>query len=202
MAVTSVTGHLMSIDFQHPFNQWNSCPAEHLFHAPIARQVPSANADILHTLQTEAKKAQSLILWLDCDREGENIAFEVLEVCLKANPRLQYFRAQFSAFIPREIFAACRNLTQPNKNFSDAVNARMEIDLRIGAAFTRFQTNLLKYKFQGMPKVLSYGPCQFPTLGFIVDRQKQIEQFVPESYWNISCVCNAPAGRDSSVNNG
>jgi DNA topoisomerase-3 len=38
-----------------------------------------------------------LILWLDCDREGENIAFEVLNVCRLANPRIEVFRAHFSA---------------------------------------------------------------------------------------------------------
>ena len=51
-------------------------------------------------LQSEAKRAQWLILWLDCDREGENIAFEVVDICRKANNRLQIFRAHFSALIP------------------------------------------------------------------------------------------------------
>jgi DNA topoisomerase-3 len=89
--------------------------------------------------------------------------------------------------IPREIHQAFRTLVAPNKNFSDAVEARMEIDLRIGAAFTRFQTKLLKYKFQDMPKAISYGPCQFPTLGFIIERERVIENFVVEPYWNINC---------------
>ena len=45
---------------------------------------------------------------------------------------------------------------------------RMEIDLRIGAAFTRFQTLRLQARFPqlGM-SVISYGSCQFPTLGFV-----------------------------------
>lgn len=43
------------------------------------------------------------MLWLDCDREGENIAFEVLDVCKQANPRLLVFRAHFSALTKADI---------------------------------------------------------------------------------------------------
>ena len=34
--------------------------------------------------------------------------------------------------------------------------------------------------------IVSYGPCQFPTLGFIVDRYKKIKDFVPEKFWSIT----------------
>lgn len=55
---------------------------------------------------------------------------------------------------------------------SDAVDARIELDLRIGAIFTRFQTIKLRNRFNELEgqRVLSYGPCQFPTLGFVVER--------------------------------
>ncbi|MES1921983.1 DNA topoisomerase 3-alpha, partial [Bonamia ostreae] len=56
---------------------------------------------IARTLKEEAKNCQKLILWLDCDREGENIAFEVIDICLAANPKLNIKRAKFSALIPR-----------------------------------------------------------------------------------------------------
>jgi DNA topoisomerase-3 len=52
-------------------------------------------------LEREARLCQMLILWLDCDREGENIAFEVIQVCTAINPRMQVLRARFSALIPR-----------------------------------------------------------------------------------------------------
>jgi hypothetical protein len=58
-------------------------------------------APLKQNLQTLARRAAWLILWLDCDREGENIGFEVLEVCRAANPRLTVRRARFSALIPR-----------------------------------------------------------------------------------------------------
>ena len=61
---------------------------------------------------------------------------------------------------------------------------RQEIDLRIGASFTRFQTLLLRDTINRQG-VVSYGPCQFPTLGFIVERHQQIEKFIPEKFWQI-----------------
>ncbi|CAF5154835.1 unnamed protein product, partial [Rotaria socialis] len=57
---------------------------------------------------------------------------------------------------------------------SAAVDVRQELDLRIGAAFTRFQTLRLQRLFGFDSKqVISYGSCQFPTLGFIVERYLQ-----------------------------
>lgn len=140
--------------------------------------------DIERNLQREARTCQRLILWLDCDREGENIAFEVLQVCRSVNPGLRVSRAHFSALIPRDLFRATETLTDPNEHWAKAVDARQEIDLRIGAAFTRFQTMRLRRRFH-LPDLVSYGPCQFPTLGFVVERFLQRERFRSEPFWRI-----------------
>lgn len=52
---------------------------------------------------------------------------------------------------------------------------------RVGAVFTRYLSLRYKRMFNALSniKVLSYGPCQFPTLGFVVERAKEIEEFVP-----------------------
>lgn len=62
---------------------------------------------------------------------------------------------------------ACENLTEPDQRVSDAVDVRQELDLRIGAAFTRFQTLRLQKIFPEVlaEQLISYGSCQFPTLG-------------------------------------
>lgn len=125
---------------------------------------------------------------MDCDLEGENIAYEVIDISGTYNKRLDIFRAKFSALIPRDIFRTLDHPERPNKNMSDAVDARQEIDLRLGAAFTRFQTMRLQGKFDALKEnVISYGPCQFPTLGFVVERYLKIQNFVPEDFWSISC---------------
>ena len=134
-----------------------------------------------------------LLLWLDCDLEGENIAYEVIDIASAHNKRLDIYRAKFSALIPRDIFRTLQHPERPNKHMSDAVDARQEIDLRLGAAFTRFQTMRLQGKFDALKdNVISYGPCQFPTLGFVVERYLKIQNFVSEDFWTISCELETP----------
>ncbi|OMO56040.1 DNA topoisomerase, type IA [Corchorus olitorius] len=200
MLFTSVTGHLMELEFEDRFRKWHSCDPVDLYHAPVRKHVPEDKIDIKRTLEEEARKCQWLVLWLDCDREGENIAFEVIDVCRAANRHLTIRRARFSALIDREIHHAMQNLVDPNIWFSDAVDARQEIDLRIGASFTRFQTILLRDKFiidsatDDRNLVLSYGPCQFPTLGFIVERYWEIQSHEPEEFWTINCSHKSDEG--------
>jgi DNA topoisomerase-3 len=94
-----------------------------------------------------------------------------------------------------------------------ASSPNAEIDLRIGAAFTRLQTLRLQSKVgRGARRIaqtssprlppslyliwnsqfpqlsgepISYGPCQFPTLGFVVDRYLKREKFQKEPFWRI-----------------
>ncbi|KAL3591505.1 hypothetical protein D5086_010145 [Populus alba] len=200
MLVTSVTGHLMEVEFEDRFRKWHSCDPADLYTAPVRKYVPEDKLDIKRTLEEEARRCHWLVLWLDCDREGENIAFEVMEVCKGVNRNLTIRRARFSALIERDIHEAAQNLIAPNQWFSDAVDARQEIDLRIGASFTRFQTMLLRDRFvidsaqDDRNLVLSYGPCQFPTLGFVVERYWEIQSHEPEEFWTINCTHRSDEG--------
>ena len=98
MAFTSVTGHLMEVDFEPAHKSWHACnPGVLIEGAPVVKQVARDKGPVAENLQKEARRASWLILWLDCDREGENIAFEVLDVCRQVKPNIRVRRAQFSA---------------------------------------------------------------------------------------------------------
>lgn len=89
---------------------------------------------------------------------------------------------------------------------ANAVAARIALDLRVGAAMTRMQTLQLQSRFDLLSeKIISYGafgffrivmpfhlltvpfsgPCQFPTLGFVVDQYEKVRAFRPETFWYI-----------------
>jgi DNA topoisomerase-3 len=214
MITTSVRGHLASQDFG-PAYGWTRCPPVALFDAPINTEYSEDMQPLERMLRDLSRRASALILWLDCDREGEAISDEVRTVCIKGNPRLQsqnrIYRAKFSTVLPGEIQRALRSLGRINEHFVQAVLARSEHDLRVGAAFTRFQTLRLQKKFDVFTDgVISYGPCQFPTLGFVVERWARIETFVPEDFWTLEMsirlnedgsVSNSDQNNDNSNNN-
>ena len=193
MITTSVRGHLASQDFGPEYG-WNNCDPSALFDAPLEISYRDDMDALARMLTNLARNAQAVILWLDCDREGEAIADEVREVCWKANGRLRHFRAKFSTVMPAEIQRALQSLGVVNEAFVQAVQARSELDLRVGAAFTRFQTLRLQKRFAGFADkgVVSYGGCQFPTLGFIVERWARIETFLPETFWSIDLKLQVP----------
>lgn len=62
----------------------------------------------------------------------------------------------------------------------------------LGAAFTRYQTMRLQKVFPEVlaKSLISYGSCQFPTLGFVVERYKDIQNFIPEKFWKIKGILN------------
>lgn len=116
------------------------------------------------------------------------------------NPNLnrdKIYRAKFSTLLRPEIERALQGLGRVNECFVKAVQARSEHDLRVGAAFTRWQTLLLQKKFDefanGSQGVVSYGPYQFPTLGFVVERWARIRTFIPENFWYLEMVISVNA---------
>ncbi|KAF8610285.1 prokaryotic type I DNA topoisomerase [Ceratobasidium sp. AG-I] len=195
--MTAVSGHLTEKDFGAALRSWHSCDPFQLFDAPIETRVSKDGQRIERNLLSEARGAQMLMIWTDCDREGENIGAEVEAVCLRGNPRMRVKRARFSAIIPAQIHRAAQNPVDLDRAQSDAVEARILLDLRFGAAFTRMQTLTLQPRFPQLEEgLISYGPCQFPTLGFVVSRYEQVRAFVPEPFWFIYLAIVPPDAED------
>ncbi|KAI9015509.1 putative DNA topoisomerase 3-beta [Hyaloraphidium curvatum] len=196
--VTAVAGHLFSVDFPAAFNNWNVVDPLTLFECPTER-VEQRRGGIANHIKESAKGMDALVLWLDGDREGENIAFQVWKVARSGlkQSRLgafSVFRSRFSALTAQEIRTAFRTLELPNPNLALAVDVRQEIDLRIGCAFTRFQTKYFQGRYGNLNSAtISFGPCQTPTLALCVQRHDEILSFVSEPFWTL--VARVDAGR-------
>ena len=115
--VTAVTGHVLSIDFPARFQSWDVDPAS-LFDAPVVKTEASRGSRVVEHLEREARGAARLILWLDCDREGENISYEEMDACVPVmrpvkglSPAVR--RAKFSAVTKPAVEAAMGNLGDP-----------------------------------------------------------------------------------------
>ena len=107
--VTSVLGHCFSLDFAEAYRDWDACDPAELWDAPVV-SVPTSGA-VLKNLRETAGGGDALLLFLDCDREGEAIAFQVIDVC---QPHLRrgapIRRATFSAVTAADITRAMQNL--------------------------------------------------------------------------------------------
>ena len=202
--VTSTTGHVASVEFSARYQAWEGCEPGELFAADVVKR---ADGRMVGHLEREARGCDYLVLFLDCDREGENICFEVMEACaggLKTGatepgaPSARILRAKFSAVTRESIERAMRTLGEPNRNEALAVDARQELDLKMGVAFTRFQTQYFLNKYDRLDaRVVSYGPCQTPTLGFAVQRHLEIIRHVPEPYWALDASFDDAATGDT-----
>ena len=188
-ASVGVRGHLMDFDFPREYNSWHRVDPLELFEVEPVRVVREGMENYVKALQTLARSTDTVILALDADVEGEAIAFEVMDVMRRVNPRLRFLRAWFSAVTREDIIDALRNLRAPNANLANKAFARMVLDLTIGAAFTRTLT-LIVEKRGALPRgrFLSYGPCQTPVLYLVVKRAIERENFQKKKFFQISAT--------------
>lgn len=143
--MTCVSGHLTRLEFGPEFNSdWRHPPPESLFTAPITTTTPADQKEIAQNIQRQAQYASALFIWTDCDREGEHIGSEIVGEARKTKPGIQVKRARFSNIERAHILHAAKNLANLDDRQVQAVEARMELDIRIGYAFTRFLTNNLR----------------------------------------------------------
>lgn len=129
------------------------------------------------------KQATEVVIATDADREGEVIARELLDFCGYAGP---VKRLWLSALDESSIREALNNLLPGEKTapLYQAGLARAQADWLTGINLSRLYT--LKAKAQGLDRVLSIGRVQTPTLALVVNRDREIGQFIPGPYWQVS----------------
>ena len=128
MCMTSVSGHLLNNDIEEKYHKWYSCAPSQLFELPVLKTCKTDSGQaIKRTLERESRRSQWLIVWTDCDREGENIGFEIIEVCQAAKPSLRVFRAKFSEITRRSVDRALETLGQPGTQFNRQISRALRV---------------------------------------------------------------------------
>jgi DNA topoisomerase-1 len=127
-----------------------------------------------------AKAADSIYLATDLDREGEAISWHISEI-LKERGLLEdreTHRVVFSEITPRAIKEAVAHPRRLSHDLVDAQQARRALDYLVGF-------NLSPVLWRKVQRGLSAGRVQSPALRMIVEREEEIEAFVPREYWTV-----------------
>src|SRR3954469_19069878 len=148
-------------------------------------QISPDRSKQMRAIADEAKTADTLILATDPDREGEAISWHVQEVlrqkkALPANVQ----RVTFNAITNAAVTEAMKKPRELDEDLIDAYRARRALDYLVG--FT-----LSPILWRKLPGAKSAGRVQSVALRLIVDREREIEIFRPQEYWQVSATFEA-----------
>ena len=159
---------------------WKLAALPYLVWAPVGKS--PAEREIIRALKKVAKEADEIIIATDFDREGELIGSDARGLVQQVNKTAPIKRARYSAITKEEIERAFGDLAHVDDDLAQAGESRQDIDLVWGAVLTRYLTTA---KFAGYGNVRSAGRVQTPTLALVVEREREREAFVPETYWQV-----------------
>lgn len=134
--------------------------------------------EVVQNLKKAAKKAPLVYLAPDPDREGEAIAWHISQV-LPPNTEVQ--RITFQSITKNEVLKALSNPRAINQSLVNAQQARRLLDRIVGYKISPILTRKVRRGSTGS----SAGRVQSVALKLVVDREKEIEIFIPTEYWNI-----------------
>ena len=138
---------------------------------------------LIKTLKKEAKNAKYVYLATDPDREGEAIAWHlayILEI-----PEDEVCRVTFNEITKEAIQKSIKSPRKIDKDLTDAQQARRVLDRIVGYKISPILWKKVK-------RGLSAGRVQSVAVKLIVDREEEIEKFIPEEYWNIYATLLEP----------
>jgi len=139
--------------------------------------IPQKSKKVIQSLTQEAQKAEIVILGVDEDREGESIAWHLTQV-LNLNGKKPYQRIVFHEITKQAIEEALENPRKVDMDLVNAQQARRILDRIVGYKLSPF---LWKKVARG----LSAGRVQSVAVRLVVEREREIENFVPQEYWSI-----------------
>jgi len=132
--------------------------------------------NLIKALKKDAKDAKKVYLATDPDREGEAIAWHLAHI-LEIDPN-SVCRVTFNEITKNAVKEAIKSPRKIDMNLTDAQQARRVLDRIVGYKISP----VLWKKVQ---KGLSAGRVQSVAVKLIVEREDEIENFIPEEYWNI-----------------
>ena len=145
---------------------------------------------LIKELQSEAKNSDGVILATDPDREGEAIAWHLATVLKLPHDELN--RVTFSEITEKGIKEGMSHPRTINEDLFNAQQARRVLDRLVGYKLSPF---LWKKVRRG----LSAGRVQSVTVRILVDREREIEAFVPREYWIVDALLKTDKGRKFTV---
>ncbi len=141
-------------------------------------EVIASRKKVLKELKDAAKESDEIYIATDPDREGEAIGWHLAEE-LGAGNRKKIRRLMFNEITKKGILAALEHPTKINKQMVDAQQARRVLDRLVGYKISPILWDKVR-------RGLSAGRVQSVALKLVADREREIDAFVPEEYWNIT----------------
>jgi len=175
-----LSGHVVGVDFPPEYSDWRDVEPVELVTAEVEKRPTQEN--IVAALRRLARNASQIHIATDYDREGELIGKEAYELVREVNEEAPIDRVRFSSITDREVTEAFANPDELDFDLAAAGEARQIVDLMWGASLTRFLS--LSARQLG-DDFISVGRVQGPTLKLIVDREREIDAFDPEDYWEL-----------------
>ena len=133
-------------------------------------------ASLINSLKKDAKDAKTIYLATDPDREGEAIAWHLAYI-LGIDPN-SICRVTFNEITKEAVKKGINNPRRIDLNLTDAQQARRTLDRIVGYKISPVLWKKVK-------RGLSAGRVQSVAVKLVVDREEEIEAFIPEEYWNI-----------------
>lgn len=142
-------------------------------------EIKADKKQLIQELKSKASKAEEVLIATDPDREGEAIAWHIAYV-LGLDPTSKC-RIQYNEISKNAVVKALEERRPIDLNLVNAQQARRVLDRIVGYKLSPVVSKKVAPK-------LSAGRVQSVALKLVVDREKEIKDFKPEEYWNITAI--------------